>query len=556
MPEHATFFGHAASFDSFQVVAPDFNALHKIEKTIEQSPQSAPTELIDSVPNTHLLIAKIDGDVLEVAATNGMRAKLFRGGKIINLLLTPGKIAGHIKNGDILVLGTEDFFNKIFSSENVHNPEELSLKLEGLEDKDNVAGLILKLDNVSLDTSLRPPLSSPTSSPRRPLFPSSFDRPKILTQTPSKRTLYGAGVILVFLISLIAFQLRGRNLEQRTQNAAVIEKQARDSLNQASNFAGLNDNMARNTLITAKNNFLTQAQTDFGPNWQKDPSPETKKLQAVLADLDNQLAQVSHIYNLSALDLFSDFSLLRADANITAASLDKNEIVALDSNNGAVYSLGTKSKTAAIVGGAADFKSNNYIDATADTVYVYTPSGIESINRTTNSVKVLLPLSSDFVKIRGLKTFGGNLYLLDTDGSQIWKYQGTDFGFSASPSAYLRAGSADFTNVNSFAIDGTIFVLSNSGNVANFSGGYAQDFSVSGLDKPLNNPTSIFTSDETNNLYILDSGNNRVVVLDKKGNYQAQYVSPDIKGSLILADETVKKVFLLSGAKVYSFDLK
>jgi hypothetical protein len=231
-------------------------------------------------------------------------------------------------------------------------------------------------------------------------------------------------------------------------------------------------------------------------------------------------------------------------------------MVVLDSANGAIYSLGTKTKTAGIIGGGDDLKKESYIDFIGDHVYVFTPVNIYDFNRASNTFKTLFKPSEKWGKIKGLHTFAGNIYLLDSGNNQIWKYQGTDYGFGEI-APYLK-DRVDFSNTISFAIEGAIYVLSTSGNVAQFSSGNAQNFEITGLETPLKYPTSIFTTDETKNIYILDSG--RVVVLDKKGVYQAQYVLPRTQNlepsPLILADETVKKVFLFSGSKVYSFDLK
>lgn len=369
---------------------------------------------------------------------------------------------------------------------------------------------------------------------------SGEDFPNLLAarpvRQPVRRLPYFVLIILVTLISLVAFQLRSKELENQTRQEQTAEKQARDGLDAAKKLTGLNDNLARQILVQTKKNLKNQ------------------KLKNVLAEIDKQLAVVGHIYQLTDLAVFSDFSLLRPEAKISSAGLNANQIVALDSKNGTVYSLGTKNKTAAIVGGQDDFKNDASVDFTADKAYVFTPNGLYFLSLVSpGNPKQIIKSSDKWGKILSLKSFGGNLYLLDTVNSQVWKYQGTDFGFGEI-GPYLRAGGVDFSRVTDWAIDGLVWILSKSGNLVKLSGGYPEDFSVSGLDDPLQNPVGLFVTDETKNVYILDQ--NRVVILDKNGVYQAQYLLTKNDFNLILADEVVKKIFLFSGSKVYSFDLK
>ena len=61
------------------------------------------------------------------------------------------------------------------------------------------------------------------------------------------------------------------------------------------------------------------------------------------------------------------------------------------------------------------------------------------------------------------------------------------------------------------------------------------------------------------NIYVADSGNNRVVILNKKGTFVKQYKHikgdywNDIKGIGITSDE--KKLFVLDGSRVFEVAL-
>ena len=61
--------------------------------------------------------------------------------------------------------------------------------------------------------------------------------------------------------------------------------------------------------------------------------------------------------------------------------------------------------------------------------------------------------------------------------------------------------------------------------VAKFLSGQPQEFNVTGLDIPFNNPVSIFTApnEEVQHIYVTDAGNQRIVQLNKDGSFVRQF---------------------------------
>jgi hypothetical protein len=107
------------------------------------------------------------------------------------------------------------------------------------------------------------------------------------------------------------------------------------------------------------------------------------------------------------------------------------------------------------------------------------------------------------------------------------------------------------------AIDGSVWVLFSDGTIVKYTRGEKDAFGVTGLDQEFEKPTKIFTSPEVDNLYILDQQKTRVVVMDKTGEYQAQYLWPGIAGVRDLTvSEELGKMFLLTGEKVFVIELK
>jgi len=156
-------------------------------------------------------------------------------------------------------------------------------------------------------------------------------------------------------------------------------------------------------------------------------------------------------------------------------------------------------------------------------------------------------------EIVDVKGFTNNLYLLDSQG-EIWRYLAIEGAFGEKQKWLQQK--ADFSSAISLAIDGSLWVLTQDGQILKFLQGQKDSFILSGLNKPFFEPTAIFTDFDSQNLYVLDNGNARIVVLSKNGEYQAEYRWPQLNQAQDLAViETEKKIFCLLGSKIYSMEM-
>lgn len=556
------------------------NTLAKIEEMVYQTPAMMPSEIVNILADEFkngikldLAVAKISAQKLQLAGSGNVAARLIRDGKVVNLLGKSTSVSGPILEDDLVILATTGFIDLLdptdfLGSQDVEElKDQLLPKVEALADNSKVAALLIGIDLAEdSEESVAEALPEKSENRLSPVIDNFKNKylAKIIsprglylknvygdTSSPQfRKTIYLAIVVFIILISLIAFQLRSRSIEAAAKTISAMDAQVQQSEDSAQKLSGVNDNIARDILLQARRDFTSKAEATFGTDWQNKKTAETGRLKTILAALDAKITQISHITNLSQLTVFYDFGLLKSGVKVVSASLSKNEIFAVDPTNGAAYSVGTKNKTASILIGSDDLKTAKFIDGTPDNAYILAANGIYQTG------KLIIKASDKWGDIRGLRTFGGNLYLLDATNSQVWKYQGTENGFG-DIAPYLKSGSLDFSKVVSWAIDGYVYVLSTSGNVVRFASGYGDDaFKITGLPDPLSNPTSIFVSDETENIYVLDNNGSRVIVLDKKGAYLAEYVLPNPVAGTLLADESVKKVFLVSGDKVFSFDLR
>lgn len=184
--------------------------------------------------------------------------------------------------------------------------------------------------------------------------------------------------------------------------------------------------------------------------------------------------------------------------------------------------------------------------------YTGDASGVTQFTKSTGKSKQLIKNASDWKELGGIGAYLGNLYLLDKkDG--ILKYVSL-----SSKQAYFASGvSPDLSNTVSLAIDGSIWVLKADGTIMKFTKGKQDSFAITGLDKEFSSPTSIVTSVDDDNVYILDKGNSRLVIFKKSGAFVNQYQTGIIKTADGLdVNEKAKTAYILSGGTIYQMEMK
>ncbi|HUS69674.1 MAG TPA: hypothetical protein VM075_02715 [Anaerolineae bacterium] len=128
---------------------------------------------------------------------------------------------------------------------------------------------------------------------------------------------------------------------------------------------------------------------------------------------------------------------------------------------------------------------------------------------------------------RLIEGYSGYLYVLDAQEDRILKYAPTGNSYDSFPISYFQPDTVvDLEGAVDMAIDGYIYVLVGS-NILRFSGGVEERFSVSGLeDQDLQNPVAVYTSPETQHIYVADAGAGRIVQLTKEGAFVRQFFPP------------------------------
>jgi len=140
------------------------------------------------------------------------------------------------------------------------------------------------------------------------------------------------------------------------------------------------------------------------------------------------------------------------------------------------------------------------------------------------------------------------LYLLDKQADEIWKYLASTDGYGKKDSYFKPGQAVDFFLINSFSIDGSVYLAGDS-LVFKYTSGLRDDFKV---DLPEKQPSfnKVFTSKNLEKVYLWDKNKGKVYVIGKTGQYQEQIVSEIFKKG---KDLVVYKndIYALEGKKIF-----
>ena len=162
-----------------------------------------------------------------------------------------------------------------------------------------------------------------------------------------------------------------------------------------------------------------------------------------------------------------------------------------------------------------------------------------------------------------IETFNRNIYLLDPDNNEIWKYERGGSKYSKAKDYNVDAnikGAIDMT------LDGSIWVLKRNGEVVQLLRGKKQPFElknhpterIANVTKIFTPFSTEFTRADTRDLFILEPEKKRVLVYKKEdGKFLMQFLFVDLDEKMVeiktSLDQT--KLYLLTETKLYSLEI-
>jgi len=373
-------------------------------------------------------------------------------------------------------------------------------------------------------------------------------------QKPKKiRTKFASKAILIFCIIfgiLFIQSLFTLNKKRVLDKNNKIFSQRIDSLEQEKELAGsrliIGDKLSA---IDVYENILETMKEI--PAESIEQEEQIKILKKGIEEKINEInkikkVDISKIIDLGELTYFTDSTpekIIKIENNIFISSdngtILKNDLATGEIKKIGLFDLGKIKKIKA-------FDENNLIINYNHSLALFDlESGI--------STPLQLNARADLA-ITDFEVYNNRLYILDAGKNTILQYSKSGNSFSGE-TIWLK----DDTNVReatAISIDGSIWVIYYIGKLENFMKGVKTDLAVEEALSKMVRADKVWTGYEQENVYFIDTESKRIAVITKLGKIVQQYVSDKFEELKDFAvDETAKKIFILDGTKIYSFDI-
>ena len=353
---------------------------------------------------------------------------------------------------------------------------------------------------------------------------------KFNTLSKQKKFFFISAVVLLVALStniILAQRYRSEQGETATTESVLMNVQ---KLIDDSNSALLygDENQSRILLAQAKAEF-----SDLKEIPKKQQS-EADTIQTQIRELEGRLEKKVSIEAESIATLSVAPSLINLPNYVatqtgeTIVSFDKStnkvEDNVLISSQSFIDSAYNKGNTAVIYNGERLFLWN-FINSTAGTGF-----------------STQVPQESNWAGLY-FYTTNNRVYLIDKAQGQVISYAVSDRDITK-PTVSIN--SAEVKDGLDLSVDGNIYILTPN-TVKKFQAGKQLSFNFPVLSTPLSGQGRIFTDSNTANLYILDSGNKRIIITDKNAKLIQIIESPQMTNPIdFIVDEKNKIILVLN----------
>lgn len=519
------------------------------------------------------------GDVVYSAAGGGAQIAIFRNGMLATILeSTQEKVAtasGYPKEQDLLILGTKMFFDllptgvikaALESKEPALATESLAPSIHAKEESGSVGVVVIKFEkNDGLFSQAK---GLPAPGPQTKSFSAGFSAlanlfskigTRVLKGLPERRiyikgstdvelpaksrktTLLVGAILLGLLVVSIGFGIRQRKIKEERGKYASRLTTAQHEIDEAVSLASLDTGRARE--LFANSRAIAEALRSEGV---KDAD-----LDKLFVKLDQNQGTILGEYR-DEPQLYLDLSIVSDGFSGDKLSGSSEKFYVFDKNGKKIVGITTATKKTEMVAGPDQTEGATAMASYENRVFILTGDGIYEVGKEKKKL-----INKDWLDEVFPYAYTGNLYLIDKAANTIWRYSGSGTSFGTKQKWLAPGVTVDFSKVIGLTIDGSIWTITSSGKIVKFNLGNPQNITPTGIFPEITSINAIYTNETLASVYLLDKTNKRVVVLDKSGKYQAQYLNDKIgEANNVLVSEKDKKIILLAGQKLLFLEIK
>ncbi len=352
---------------------------------------------------------------------------------------------------------------------------------------------------------------------------------------------------MILLVVSIGFTVWRQAQKAKAEEFERIITETTQSLDEAAGLVGLSNERALE--------LVEEARADL--ERARDIDPRSGEIDPLLSRAEELYNAIEKITPVGEEHIVYDLGLQVEGAQGVAISGSGTTLYVADSTSGSVFSIvipsgeGELPQVSAIAEGT--IQGIREIGSEGGFLYLLSEDKLYRFNLSTKAVDEPVPFERYSLSV-SLDTYSGNVYLLVPEEDQIYKFWNLETGYSKAVS-WVKAV-VDLGYFTDMAVDGDIWLSASGGEIMRLTKGEGTAFAISNLSTPFSSVNKIFTRPNLIRLYILDTGNQRVVVLDKGGNFVRQVKGDGLEGATDLwVSEDEKTLYILVGSKIYRIGL-
>jgi len=355
-----------------------------------------------------------------------------------------------------------------------------------------------------------------------------------------------ATIILVIIIAVIFIWSVGLGYKRKID--ATLSKRIEQTkeliiqkTDQAEEVAILNLPRAQILIAEAKEQ-LNKLKSEIKNSKEK----EIKELEDIISQKEAKIIKKEE----KTYEEFYDLTIDSKEAKGEIVYLNNNELLILNKEKATIYGLSLEKKSLTKKT-FSEIETAKLIAGYQDQIFFLNSAGIYKIGQD-GKLKKEIEKDKDWGNIKDMNVFNGNIYLLDTEKDQVYKYLVTETGYSEKTS-YFKVGQAiSLKGATSFTIDSSLYIGFKD-YIVKFTSGLRDGFKTSYPEENIN-LIKIFTDKNFENVLGWDKTKGVIYILDKDGEYGKQVNSKIISsGNDIVGFNN--GIYILLGSKIYKIDL-